>query len=58
MNVTTAYNIIKIINHPRILEHNPLTPFPSIFLSLAILIIIIRIGTKIIPLIVAAYNNI
>jgi hypothetical protein len=58
MNTITKNKIITVIDHPIALENVPLTRLPSIFLSLAILIIITSIGTKIIPLIVAAYNNI
>jgi len=56
--IITEQKIITVINHPKILDNNPLTLLPSIFLSFAIFIIITSIGTKIIPLIVAAYNNI
>ena len=56
--VITEHKIITVIVHPKILDNSPLTLLPSIFLSLAIFIIITRIGTKIIPLMVAAYNNI
>jgi hypothetical protein len=58
MNTITKNKIITVIDHPITLENIPLTLLPSIILSLAILIIITSIGTKIIPLIVAAYNNI
>ncbi|HEU5460656.1 MAG TPA: hypothetical protein VFU79_00130 [Nitrososphaeraceae archaeon] len=54
----TKNKIITVIDHPITLETIPFTLLPSISLSFAILIIIISIGTKIIPLIVAAYNNI
>lgn len=58
MKMITKNKIITVIDHPIILENNPLTRLPSILLSLAIFIIITSIGTKISPLIVAAYNNI
>jgi len=58
MKMINKNKIITVIDHPIILENTPLTRLPSICLSLAILIIITSIGTKIIPLIVAAYNNI
>jgi hypothetical protein len=54
----TEPKIIKVIVHPKILGNSPFTLLPSIFVSLAIFIIITSIGTKIIPLMVAAYNNI
>ena len=58
MKTITKNKIITVIGHPITLENTPLTRLPSICLSLAIIIIIISIGTKIIPLIVATYNNI
>jgi hypothetical protein len=58
MNMITKNKIITVIDHPITLENIPFTLLPSISLSFAILIINISIGTKIIPLIVAAYNNI
>ena len=57
MKTITKNKIITVIDHPITLENTPLTLLPSICLSLAILIIIISIGTKIIPLIVGAYDH-
>jgi hypothetical protein len=52
--VITEHKIITVIVHPIILDNSPLTLLPSIFLSSAIFIIITSVGTKIIPLMVAA----
>src|SRR5215469_9552610 len=55
--VRTDIVIIMIVIHPIILDTFPLTLSLRIFLSLAIFITAIKIGTATIPLIVAVYTN-
>ena len=55
--VRTDIVIIMIVIHPIILDIFPLTLSLRIFLSLAIFIIVINIGTGTIPLIIAVYTN-
>jgi hypothetical protein len=53
----TDIPIITKVNHPITLDHILLVLYPRIFLSLAIFIIVNRIGTATTPFITAVYTK-